>query len=78
MNEGAGLIDCCTPRVGPDDHRESASMLEHESGYQLEVAPIADFESAILGARWDEAVGLMEALGLAGSAWEAVSSHVRL
>lgn len=50
-------------------------MLEHESGYQLEVAPIADFESAILGARWDEAVGLMEALGLVGSAWEAVSRH---
>jgi hypothetical protein len=53
-------------------------MLEHESGYQLEVAPVGDFESAILGARWDEAVGLMDALGLAGSSWEPVSPFVQL
>ena len=52
---------------------ESASTLEEESGYVLEVAPIGEFKAAILGGRWDEALGLLEATGLKGSRWEVVS-----
>ncbi|KAL7414801.1 hypothetical protein BDY24DRAFT_18376 [Mrakia frigida] len=51
-------------------YSESALTLEEESGYILEVAPIGEFKAAILGGRWDEALGLMEATGLSGSGWE--------
>jgi hypothetical protein len=39
--------------------------LESESGYQSASAPAIDFEAAIYGGRWAEALQLLEQLGVA-------------
>ena len=43
---------------------ESADRLEAESGYRLSIQPAADFQAAILGGRWSEAVELLPQLGI--------------
>ncbi|CED84683.1 WD40 repeat-containing protein [Phaffia rhodozyma] len=48
-------------------YKDSAALLEHESGYVLEATPVADMRSAIMGGRWDEALGLLETTGIAGT-----------
>ena len=45
-------------------HSQSADLLEAESGYRLSSRPAADFQAAILGARWSEAVALLPELGI--------------
>lgn len=43
---------------------QSADTLESESGYQLSTQPAADFQAAIMGGRWSEAIQLLEQLGI--------------
>lgn len=43
---------------------QSADLLESESGYVLASQAGADFQSAILGGRWSEALALLPALGI--------------
>jgi hypothetical protein len=46
------------------DGSESANTLEAESGYVLSSQSAQDFQSAILGGRWSEALGLLPHLGI--------------
>ena len=43
---------------------QSADVLEAESGYQLSTPAAADFQAAILGGRWNEALALLSQLGI--------------
>lgn len=43
---------------------QSAEALESESGYQAASPPATDFEAAIYGGRWAEAIQLLEELGV--------------
>lgn len=52
-----GLLDA-------DSDSHTADMLETESGYKLSSQPAADFQAAILGGRWAEAVALLPELGI--------------
>lgn len=47
---------------------QSADTLEAESGYQLSTQPAADFQAAIMGGRWAEAIQLLEQLGITTTA----------
>lgn len=43
---------------------ESANTLEAESGYVLSSQPAHDFQAAVLGGRWSEALALLPQLGI--------------
>lgn len=43
---------------------QTADVLQAESGYTLSSAPAADFQAAILGGRWSEALSLLPDLGI--------------
>ncbi|OCF74989.1 hypothetical protein I204_03836 [Kwoniella mangroviensis CBS 8886] len=45
-------------------YHQSADILELESGYNLSTTQANDFQSAILGGRWSEALGLLPGLGI--------------
>lgn len=46
------------------DRSQSASVLEAESGYTLASRAVDDFQSAILGGRWSEALVFLPDLGI--------------
>nr|XP_019012068.1 WD-repeat protein [Kwoniella pini CBS 10737]OCF50849.1 WD-repeat protein [Kwoniella pini CBS 10737] len=48
-------------------YHQAADVLEVESGYQLSNTQATDFQSAILGGRWAEALALLPELGIASS-----------
>lgn len=45
-------------------HSQSADVLEAESGYQLCDGAATDFQNAILGGRWSDALDLLPELGI--------------
>ncbi|KAK4686064.1 WD repeat-containing protein 26, partial [Tremellales sp. Uapishka_1] len=45
-------------------YSQAAEALELESGYILSTRSVADFEAAILGGRWEEALSLLPELGI--------------
>ncbi|WRT65705.1 uncharacterized protein IL334_002651 [Kwoniella shivajii] len=45
-------------------YHQAADVLEIESGYQLSSPSASDFQSAILGGRWSEALALLPELGI--------------
>jgi hypothetical protein len=47
-----------------DYRSQSAEVLEAESGFQLSSGSASDFEAAVLGGRWSEALGLLPQLGI--------------
>ncbi|WVN90744.1 uncharacterized protein L203_105987 [Cryptococcus depauperatus CBS 7841] len=45
-------------------YHQSADVLEKESGYSLETQAATDFQNAILGGRWSEALALLSEFGI--------------
>ncbi|ODN76638.1 hypothetical protein L202_05285 [Cryptococcus amylolentus CBS 6039] len=55
-------------------YHQSADVLEAESGYKLSTRAGSDFQQAILGGRWAEALALLPELGIPASAAFATPS----
>lgn len=60
------IQNCCLGRgiVANASLSATAEALEAESGYRLSTRAAADFQAAILGGRWSEALGLLPELGV--------------
>ncbi|ORY24376.1 WD40-repeat-containing domain protein [Naematelia encephala] len=48
-------------------YNQSADVLEAESGYVLSTSAASDFQAAILGGRWSEALALLPELGISSA-----------